>query len=115
MHFYFHVKNYPWLSGIFPVRNYPILPYEYLLKHLRPKKTFKDLKIFLYALGFTISQGGIAAPTLTLMQGSEEKKKENAPQIFLIPKHATVFSATRTHTRDVADAGPIHYATRELP
>ena len=42
------------------------------LKHLRPKKT---IKIFLYALGFAtgISQSGIAAQTLTLMQGSEEK------------------------------------------
>ena len=31
---------------------------------------------FLFALQFTISQPGIAAQTLTLMQGSKEKEKK---------------------------------------
>ena len=54
------------------------MQYGYILKHLRPKKLLKINKIFFYALGFAISQGGIAAHTLTLMQGSEEKRKRTA-------------------------------------
>ena len=51
------------------------MQYGNILKHMHSKKKpIKTIKIFLYALGFAISQGGIAARTLTLMQGSEEKK-----------------------------------------
>ena len=32
-------------------------------------------QLFLFALQFTISQDGIAARTLTVMQGSKEKEK----------------------------------------
>ena len=46
------------------------------VKHLRAKKRLKTIKIFLYALGLAIFQGGIAAQTLNLMQGSERKKKK---------------------------------------
>ena len=37
-------------------------------------------QLFLFALQFTISQAGIAARTLTLMQGSKEKEKKKKTQ-----------------------------------
>ena len=37
-----------------------------------------------FVLQFTISQAGITAQTLTLMQGSKEKKNHNASQLHLI-------------------------------
>ena len=53
------------------------MQYEYILKHLRPKKKrSKTIKIFLYALGLAICHGGIAGRILTLMQDSEEKKTD---------------------------------------
>ena len=41
------------------------------------QKVLKAIKIFHFAFGFAISQGGIAARTKTLMQGSKEKEQKN--------------------------------------
>ena len=56
------------------------MQYEYILKYLRPKKTFKDYQNLSLCNEFAMSQGGIAARTLTLMRGSKKKKKQNTPR-----------------------------------
>ena len=71
--------------------------------------------MFLYALEFAISQGGIAVRTLALMQGSKvKKKKKNTLQTFLILKHHTAFSTHGTRTRKLADTRPYHYSFEDL-
>ena len=54
--------------------------------------------ITLLLLRFAISQVGIAARMLTLLQGSEEKKTTEKQQ-----------RANRTRARDLADVRPNHY------
>ena len=54
-----------------------------------PVSNIKSLlhRLFLFALRFAISQAGIAPRTLTLMQGSKEKKND-AVQLQLIVRLA---------------------------
>ena len=63
------------------------------VKHLRAKKRLKTIKIFLYALGLAIFQGGIAAQTLNLMQGSERKKKKKTHSESLSSRDMLLLSA----------------------
>ena len=83
------------------------MQYGYILKHLRPKKLLKTIKMFLYA---GISQGGITARTLTLMQGFEGKKK-NTPRSFLISDMPLRSSQIEPHR----DNGQMHASTTTLP
>ena len=69
----------------------------------------------MFAFGFAISQGGIAARTPTRMLGSEVKeRKETTANIPNRVTYKTAIAENRTRTRKAGDAWPYHYTVEKL-